>query len=123
MWIQENDDEGPNDVQTRDQVRDFAMNYVVPQVEAINPVDEGCMPVWNDETSYERVISFAEVLSDHWIAEIVKNHFVDDNENFPLIRTNREFFQVSKKNLYSVCTEGNLLDEEIQVWVHQRSVC
>jgi len=108
MWIQENDDEGPNDVQTRDQVKDFVMNYIVPQVEAINPVDEGRMPVWNDETSYERVVSFAEVLSDHWIGEVVRHHFVDDNENFPLIRTNREFFQVSKKNLYSMYTEGNL---------------
>jgi len=84
------------------------MNYVVPQVQAINPVDEGRAPVWNDETSYERIILFVEVLTDHWIDIIVKHHFVEDNENFPLIYDNREFFQVSKKNLYSMYTEGNL---------------
>lgn len=108
MWIQENNDDGPNEVQTMLQVKDFVMNYIVPQVEAINPVDEGRLPVWNDETSYERLVSFAEVLNDHWIGEVVQSHFVNDNENFPLIRTNREFFQVSKKNLYSMYTEGNL---------------
>jgi len=108
MWIQENNDHGPNVVQTGDQVRQFVMNCVLPQVKAINPVDERRTPVWNDETSCERVVSFAEVLNDFSIDLIVKRHFVEDNENFPLIHGNREFFQVSMKNLCSVHTEGNL---------------
>jgi len=108
LWLEEPNDNGPNDIQTGDKVRQFVTTCIVPAIHNTNHVDEGHMNVWDDASSCDHIILFAEIINDCWIEKIVKRHFVEDNENFPLIHGNKEFFEVSKKNLHSVHTAGNL---------------
>ena len=82
------------------------MDYIVVTVQAANPVDEERIPHWDDEHTYQRVGSFSEIINDYFMDKIVQKHYVEDNNNFPTIRSIREFYQVSKKNLYSFRTPG-----------------
>jgi len=75
-----------------EEVKQFVMECAIPTVKAVNPVDEEHMPVGNDEHSYLRVNSFAEIINDFWTKKIVNCHFVEDNENYPLICCVCEFY-------------------------------
>jgi hypothetical protein len=97
-----------NTVATRETVKDYVVNYWVPRVIEVNPIEPSRMPIWDDATTYTRVSAFDEVLNDYWLAELVNWNYIQDNDTYPLYRSPRDFYCFSMRNLYSLHTPGTL---------------
>ena len=91
--------------QSREQVKDFVMNFVVPTVQEYNPVSDGRYPVWDDNHTYTRVHAFDQVIDHMGISKIVQKTVADPTTPY---NTPQAFYLKSKKNLYSMRSIGSL---------------
>ena len=108
LWFTEPGEDIPTGVATQEQVKNFVMTYIVPSVQAINPVNPGREPMWDDSTTCVRMAAFDEILNNHWIADTIFRHFVVNHQEYPQYVNSRDFWHYSQKNLYSFYTPGRI---------------
>ena len=99
----------PNSFATMEQVKTFVMEYVVPEVMAVNPVTNDRLPNWDDVTTYTTVPTFDQIINHASINDLIQRYYVNsqEDEHLPYVNATT-FYQASKRNLYSFWTPSHL---------------